>query len=512
MKQSILRRSFALMLIASFLLCFAAPALAASYVTANRDTVVRSSASSSGKEIGTLYAGSEVQRLGTFGSFTKITFEGRNGYVLTGHVNASVGNSLGSLPPTSIGNATATGTVKVRSGPGTNYTQLGQLKKGEAVVVVGSVNDWTIINWKDGTAYVSTKYLSLGGSGSSSSASGSWIAVTGTVNVRSGPGTNYTIVGSLNSGAKAQKTGTFGSWTKIVYNGSVAYVFTKYTTATTAPGGSTGGGSTGSSAGRFVFATSSVPIYNTPATSGGVQGYLYQGNSAEYLGRSGTYIMISYNGIIGYVSSFRVVLLDNINSELAYDYHGWMYASANGVVVYSVPSAVSSYKIDTLNRNEAVYVISYNSTWAQVIVDDDFTGYVKWNSLKKSSSGSSNSSGGSSSSNTNNIVFKYNETLYVRNASYTDARVYVDYLTGSARYRAYQAAGYIAGTSTPVDYTIPYATRVTVKITAVGDLIYVTWTDNKFYALTNQSDTSTYPATDKKTTHAAWVNVEDLSR
>lgn len=53
------------------------------------------------------------------------------------------------------------------------------------------------------------------------------------LNVRSGPGTNYTMVGSLRYGATATVVSTSGDWVKIQFNGGTGYVHKDYVTVGT---------------------------------------------------------------------------------------------------------------------------------------------------------------------------------------------------------------------------------------------------------------------------------------
>lgn len=51
----------------------------------------------------------------------------------------------------------------------------------------------------------------------------------GTLNVRSGPGTSYSVVGSLSTGKTADVVGVSGGWYKIKYGGGYGYINSKYT-------------------------------------------------------------------------------------------------------------------------------------------------------------------------------------------------------------------------------------------------------------------------------------------
>ncbi|NJM41266.1 MAG: SH3 domain-containing protein [Anaerolineae bacterium] len=55
------------------------------------------------------------------------------------------------------------------------------------------------------------------------------------MNVRSGPGTTYSILGRLNQGQTIVATGKTadGQWLQVTYNGAKAFVFAAYTTFST---------------------------------------------------------------------------------------------------------------------------------------------------------------------------------------------------------------------------------------------------------------------------------------
>ena len=122
-------------------------------------------------------------------------------------------------------------------------------------------------------------------------ASTAYVQATAAVNVRSGPGTAYTILGKLSAGDKVEKLGVSGTWTKINYNGKAAYVSSKYvkdvsgTTAT------------------YMQATANVNVRSGPGTSYAKLGQLYKGTIVPKLGTSGSWTKIVFNSQTAYVSS-----------------------------------------------------------------------------------------------------------------------------------------------------------------------------------------------------------------
>ena len=96
----------------------------------------------------------------------------------------------------------------------------------------------------------STRSYNTGSSGSDTANSYTVNAKSG-LNVRSGPGSGYSILGTLPYGTSVNVTGTSGSWSVIQYSGKTAYVFTTYLTK----GGSGGSAGSNTASGFLINAT-----------------------------------------------------------------------------------------------------------------------------------------------------------------------------------------------------------------------------------------------------------------
>lgn len=132
--------------------------------------------------------------------------------------------------------------LNVRTGPGLNYTKKsysqltanakqhaysnGCLKYGTRVTVYETQNGWARIP----SGWVSTTYLSgSSSSASSSSSSGTYVVDVNTrLNVRSGPGTNYRITGSLPDGYTLYNVTISNGWAKYQAYSGTRYVSAQY--------------------------------------------------------------------------------------------------------------------------------------------------------------------------------------------------------------------------------------------------------------------------------------------
>ncbi|MCL1974597.1 MAG: N-acetylmuramoyl-L-alanine amidase [Firmicutes bacterium] len=120
-----------------------------------------------------------------------------------------------------IGLAT-TGNVNIRSGPGSSHNIIGKAKKGESFVVLNREDDWYTIRYLNNSiAYINAQYLKI----SQNASLPVWIkSAAGSVNIRSGPGVNQTLLGSISGSSTLTVTGESGYWYGVSYKGKTAYV------------------------------------------------------------------------------------------------------------------------------------------------------------------------------------------------------------------------------------------------------------------------------------------------
>jgi uncharacterized protein YgiM (DUF1202 family) len=121
-----------------------------------------------------------------------------------------------------------TDNLKVRSGPGTSYSVLGLLDTGARVT--GTVTGgWLKFTYDGRTAYCSAEYIAVSTmpKGVPDSGETKTYTTTDKLTIRSGPGTSYAALGTLEKGTAV--TGTvLGGWLKFTYNDKQAYCSAAY--------------------------------------------------------------------------------------------------------------------------------------------------------------------------------------------------------------------------------------------------------------------------------------------
>lgn len=113
--------------------------------------------------------------------------------------------------------------VNMRSGPGTSYSKITTLPKNSSVIVLNSKDGWYLVKWGDYQGYISGEYLDILTGDYESTAT-----TKANLNLRSGPGTSYSILKTIPEATEVIVYDSQGDWTKVESNGTVGWVSTKY--------------------------------------------------------------------------------------------------------------------------------------------------------------------------------------------------------------------------------------------------------------------------------------------
>lgn len=189
--------------------------------------------------IGELSSGTNVQIISQCNSnWYKVQYNGTTGYVYAPCISIVSGNLSSSSSKTgTVINLSGDIQLNFRLGPSTNDTVIGGLSEGTTFTVLSESNGWYKINYDGTIGYVYGYYVSVGNNSSSLSNSSSNTSKSGVVsnlnsgvdlNFRSGPNTDYSIIGELSEGTSVTILSENNGWYKINYDGTVGYVYSDY--------------------------------------------------------------------------------------------------------------------------------------------------------------------------------------------------------------------------------------------------------------------------------------------
>lgn len=206
---------------------------------------VRKGAGTNFAKIGALANGSKVNFSGEQNGWLKITYNNQQGFIskqFTSVTSSATSAGNANKPQNNVAAAsktvevTATG-LNVRKGPSTNHAKIGLLGQGKVVQVTGESNGWYRISYNGQDGWISAQFTKSASGGSTSNApaqSGEksvnqkYTVTATSLNVRSGPGTSNSRIGSLSNGAVVSAVSESKGWLKIQFNGGHGWISGDY--------------------------------------------------------------------------------------------------------------------------------------------------------------------------------------------------------------------------------------------------------------------------------------------
>ncbi len=194
--------------------------------------------------------GTALRRIGTEEDWSRVMYNGRECYVLSALVTTEAPDETPepTWEPTEEPEPTErTGVpagrqddtrglvitnhgANVRSGPGTEYEVIDSVLEGEELRTTGAVDGWYRVEYGSTTGYISETLLDvirepeIFQEKEPEQEETFWIEIQGKANIRTGPGTQYDILGAVEEGDYLEATGQEGSWYIIRFNGQTGYV------------------------------------------------------------------------------------------------------------------------------------------------------------------------------------------------------------------------------------------------------------------------------------------------
>ncbi len=271
------------------------------------DLRIRSGPSTGYSVLGYLNTGDRVEILAQQTTGSMVWGKIDKGWISLDYVKLDAASG-GGTNTGSQGGASVTGTVvnagslRIRSGPGTSYSILGYLTDGTKVTITEQTTVGSMVWGKIDKGWISLDYVKLDAASApedpAKTQTGT-VKVSDYLNVRSGPGTSYSIVAYLNPNTKVTITETKSSggtlWGKME-KGWVSMDYIQLDAASGGSGGGTDGGSTGESGGGTGSTEPSAPatitgtviadalhVRKAPGVGNEIVGYLYYGSKVVVL-------------------------------------------------------------------------------------------------------------------------------------------------------------------------------------------------------------------------------------
>jgi uncharacterized protein YgiM (DUF1202 family) len=195
------------------------------------------------------------------------------------------------------------------------------------------------------------------------------------LNIRSGPGTNNSIVSTVRNGSTVvilEKS--TDAWYKISYNGTVGYVFSQYLTDVSQVKDFTASGKVNDSGVRY---------RSGPSTGSSILGSLNSGAEISVTGIDNGWYKIVYNGTSGYMRSDYIDIIETSSQSASLGSTSADTSDSNSeagtvnadYVRFRKGPSLDSAIIRTLNSGTKVDVLSETTGWYKIVYSGT-TGYM----------------------------------------------------------------------------------------------------------------------------------------
>ena len=281
--------------------------------------------------------------------------------------------------------------VNARTGPGTSYDRVEMLAGGKQVAILGEEGGWYKIKWNDSVGYVLKSYVAVSGGSSSAQSSSPNATVTGgdTINVRSGPGTEYSRVTMVAEGKRVRVVSKDGGWCKVSFDGTTGYILADYVKADGS--GTKSGSQSAAQSGSPATVTGGeiINVRSGPGTDHERVTTVADGKKVTVIGEENGWSKVSFDGMTGYILSDYVSRESGGSSQTA-------KPAAEQAVDYSVGNATvkggdtinvrtgpgTDYsRVTMVGKNKRVTLLTEEGGWFKVSFDGT-TGYILGDFLK----------------------------------------------------------------------------------------------------------------------------------
>lgn len=279
----------------------------------------------------------------------------------------------------------AADSVNVREGPSLSYPLITQLKKGEKYPVLKEKGDWTQLKLTNGqTGWVANWLVSKGASSTSGSSddskTSSASSTTENLRIRSGPGTNFQIIGYLKKDQSVSVLEKNENWIKISASAGEGWVAAPYLNLKNQPEKPSDSSSSG------VVNGENVNVRSDASSSGKILGKLAKGTKLSILSQKGEWLEIRYSNQRAWVNSQFVDMKDKQaqqgnNSKTQNGMIGTV--TANGLHIRK-DASLNANIVGTVNKGQTFTILAEVNNWAEIEYASGKNGWISSWYLEKS--------------------------------------------------------------------------------------------------------------------------------
>lgn len=254
---------------------------------------VRSGASVNYKAIDYIHKNQSVTILADYGSFSKISYNGKTGYVNDSYLTIT-------KEATAQTYKVSASLLNVRSQGNASSKILTSIKKNTKVTVLNNSGTWWKVKVGNVTGYVNKNYLTKSSTSSTTTnktSVGTYKVTVSSLNLRKSGTVNASILKVLKKNATVSVLSNSGTWWKVKSGNTVGYVNKAYLAKANAAQTNTTTSGT-----RMYVKTSSLNLRSAGNVNAKILKSLKLNTAVTVVSKSGTWWKVKAGGVTGYVN------------------------------------------------------------------------------------------------------------------------------------------------------------------------------------------------------------------
>lgn len=256
--------------------------------------------------------------------------------------------------------------LNVRSGPSLDDNVISQINKNEKYPIIEEKNNWYKISFNNEEGWVASWLVDE--LKSTDKLAKTLESETSTLNVRSGPSQNFSVIDQIHPGSKYLIIEEEGDWIKIQLNtsktGWVANWFVNVTD-----------GIPSNETTEIELATIAANILNVrsgPSTADSIIGQLYEGDKIEIINVDKTWYKINFDDSYGWIASKYTDKVSSTEnpSSVAKMIGKKVYVSTNSLNLREGPS-LNNNVISNIYENDTLVISDTDGDWLKVSLESN---------------------------------------------------------------------------------------------------------------------------------------------
>ncbi|TYS66195.1 SH3 domain-containing protein [Bacillus infantis] len=275
------------------------------------------------------------------------------------------------------GTVTADG-LRVRSNPGTDASVIAVLNKGQKAGIIEKEGNWVRITGSFGNGWVSADFITEGSSKAEAASAAEGTVTGDSLNVRSAPGTQGTVLGKLQSGDRVSIVSDNGSWTEIIFRGNHAWVSSEFISSSKSLSQNPSAGSSAKPSGRLTgtVTAQTLNLRDTSSLNGKVLGSVSKGETYSIIEEKNNWAKIEYKpGSYGWIAAWYLDKSEVSPANGSKPAKGSTITILHNGTNIRKDASTGSSVLQLANAGESFEVLGREKDWYKISLDGK-AGYV----------------------------------------------------------------------------------------------------------------------------------------